>query len=182
MGSNTKIIIDEIRTSRILVERSPDKICITHSISPTDNSQISSKEVLSSTVVATRRSIPTHYLPVNDDRSLPSGFDKIRDFFFHTVYTDGSWAKQHTLSSLLLNTSKIKSAGAIVLHSTRGLFTIKVEMDIPIGSAYDAEVVSLLLAHEMSYKRSVEIWSDCNFAIKCLNGGGFGPYIQLLSG
>ena len=34
----------------------------------------------------------------------------------------------------------------------------------------------------MSANRRVAIWSDCNSAIKCLNGGGLGSYSQLLSG
>jgi hypothetical protein len=55
-------------------------------------------------------------------------------------------------------------------------------MDLETNSAYDAEVISLLVAHEMSKDRTVKIWSDCSSAIKCLNGGGLGSYAQVLAG
>ena len=70
----------------------------------------------------------------------------------------------------------------MVLHTNRGLFTIKIDLDVDTKSAFDAEVISLLLAHEMSSSRRINIWSDCSSAIKCLNGGGLGAYSQLLSG
>jgi hypothetical protein len=108
--------------------------------------------------------------------------DEIRQLHFHSIYTDCFWSKSHTLSSLLLNTGSVHSGGAIVLHTPRGLFTVKVDLDIEIKSAFDAEVISLLLAHEISSNRRTNIWSDCSSAIKCLNGGGLGPYSQLLSG
>jgi hypothetical protein len=81
-----------------------------------------------------------------------------------------------------LNQGEIKAGGAIVLHTNRGLLTVKVTMDVDIRSAFDAEVISLLIAHEMSGGKDVTIWSDCNSAIKCLNGGGLGSYSQLLAG
>ena len=43
-------------------------------------------------------------------------------------------------------------------------------------------LVSLVIAHEISGCRETTIWSDCNSAIKCLNGGGLGSYSQLLAG
>jgi hypothetical protein len=59
---------------------------------------------------------------------------------------------------------------------------VKVDLDVDVRSAFDAEVISLVIAHEMAGQRNVNIWSDCNSAIKCLNGGGLGSYSQLLSG
>ncbi len=76
--------------------------------------------------------------------------------FFHSIYMDGSWRVKHTLSSLLLNIGEVETAGAIVLHTNRGLFPIKVEMDLETNSAYDAKVISLLVAHELSKDRSVK--------------------------
>jgi hypothetical protein len=69
-----------------------------------------------------------------------------------------------------------------VLHTSRGLVTIKVEMDVEVKSAYDPEVISLLIASEIARDRKISIWSDCSAAIKCLNGGGLGPYAQVLAG
>jgi hypothetical protein len=102
--------------------------------------------------------------------------------YFHSIYTDGSWQVKHTLSSLLLNRGVVETAGAIVLHTNRGLFPVKIEMDVETNSAYDAEVVALLVAHELAKDRVVKIWTDCSSAIKCLNGGGLGSYAQILAG
>jgi hypothetical protein len=102
--------------------------------------------------------------------------------FFRSMYTDGSWARSHSLHSLLLNQGVVKTGGASVIHTNRGLLTVKISMDVDVKSAFDAEVVSLLIAHEIAGNREVAIWSDCNSAIKCLNGGGLGSYSQLLSG
>jgi hypothetical protein len=69
------------------------------------------------------------------------------------------------------------------LHTNRGLLTVKINLDVDTRSAYDAEVIALLLAHELSAgAREVKVWSDCESAIKCLNGGGLGSYKQLISG
>jgi hypothetical protein len=55
-------------------------------------------------------------------------------------------------------------------------------MDLETNSAYDAEVISLLVAHELAKDRPVKVWTDCSSAIKCLNGGGLGSYAQVLAG
>jgi hypothetical protein len=55
-------------------------------------------------------------------------------------------------------------------------------MDIETKSAYDPEVISLLIASEIARDRKISIWTDCSAAIKCLNGGGLGPYSQVLAG
>ena len=89
---------------------------------------------------------------------------------------------KHTLSSLLLNRGEVETAGSIVLHTNRGLYPVRVDMDVETNSAYDAEVVSLLIAHELARDRVVKICSDCSSAIKCLNGGGLGSYAQVLAG
>ena len=55
-------------------------------------------------------------------------------------------------------------------------------MDIDVCSAYEAELVSLLIAHELSKGRAVTIWTDCEAAMKRLNGAGLGSLAQVLSG
>ena len=69
-----------------------------------------------------------------------------------------------------------------LFFSNRGMLTIKVVMDIEVGGAFEAELVSLLIAHELSNNRRITIWTDCEAALKRLNGGGLGPLSQVLSG
>ena len=86
------------------------------------------------------------------------------------------------MASLLLGNGKVKTAGALVLHTLRGMVNVKVIMDIDVCSAYEAELVSLLIAHELSKGRAVTIWTDCEAAMKRLNGAGLGSLAQVLSG
>ena len=178
-GSDNKVLFKDLMKSCTLVERSPD--CIKSSLDKRAAFiDIVWRELLSSTVSMTRSRRPS--LPCASVlKPLPqSGL--IDNLYFHSIYTDGSWSKRHSLSTLLLNEGSVETAGAIVLHTNHGLFTIRVEMDIDVRSAFDAEVVSLLIAHEMARRRRVKIWSDCSSAIKSLNGGGLGGYSQVLSG
>jgi hypothetical protein len=55
-------------------------------------------------------------------------------------------------------------------------------MDIDCDSAYDAELISLLIAHEVAGSRTVTVWSDCEAAMKRLNSKYLGPLSQCLSG
>ena len=62
------------------------------------------------------------------------------------------------------------------------MITIRVDMDLDTVSAYEPEVLSLLIAHEIVRDRKVNIWTDCQSAIRTLNGGGLGPLMYTLSG
>ena len=104
------------------------------------------------------------------------------DYYIHSIYTDGSWAVKHTLSSFLLNAGEVSTAGAIVLHTNRGLITVKVDMDLDTSSAFEPEVLSLLIPHEISRGEKINIWTDFQFAIKTLNGGKLGSLSYTLSG
>jgi len=181
MGTDIKIPLVDLLKSRVLVERSPDKVTVTHKISQAGPGlEIVRLEALSSLIVTTRNRCPS--LPLPSSSHLPSGHVDISQLYFHSMYTDGSWTKTYSLPSLLLNSGTVVAGGAIVLHTSRGLLSIKVDIDVEVKSAFDVEVISLLIAHEMAEGRRLNIWSDCSSAIKCLNGGGLGAYSQLLSG
>jgi hypothetical protein len=62
------------------------------------------------------------------------------------------------------------------------MIAIKVNMDIDTVSAFEPEVISLLIAHEIVKGRNVPIWTDCQSAIKTLNSGNLGPLMYTLSG
>jgi len=102
--------------------------------------------------------------------------------YFTEAYTDGSWKVENTVSSFLLGCGKPTTAGAIVLKTLRGLLTIKVNMDIDVKGAFESEVVSLMIAHELSNGRSTTIWTDCEAAIKSLSGDRRGALDQVLAG
>jgi hypothetical protein len=181
LGSDCKINISDLSRSRELVERTKDTIESFHSISEEGNNlSIVKTERLHSKIVGIRNRIPQCVSSTHTPELLE--LEKIRRLHCHAIYTDGSRSTRNTISSLLLGSGETATNGAIVLHTNRGMVTIKVEMDVETKSAYDPEVVSLLIAHEIAGDRKIPIWSDCSAAIKCLNGGGLGAYAQVLSG
>ena len=76
-------------------------------------------------------------MPPPANRS-PNDLSFLDGYHFKALYTDGSWTNDNTLSSLLLGNGKVKTAGAIAVHTTRGMILIKIDMDIEADSAYDA--------------------------------------------
>jgi hypothetical protein len=85
----------------------------------------------------------------------------LKDLFISAIYTDGSWSRSNTLSSLLLGNGTVSTAGGIVVHTNRGMILIRVEMDIDCGGAFESEVLSLLIAHEVASDRELTVWTDC---------------------
>ena len=55
-------------------------------------------------------------------------------------------------------------------------------MDLDSTSAFELEVLSLLIAHEIARGKKINIWTDCQAAIKTLNGGKLGSLSYTLSG
>ena len=62
------------------------------------------------------------------------------------------------------------------------MILVRITMDIASGSAYDAEVISLLVAHEIAGDRPIDIWSDCEAAMKRLRSRNLGALSQCLGG
>ena len=179
LGSDTRVLLSTITQSTALIERSEDEMIKIPSMDP---SYIGLPcEELQSTVIRTR-----NRSPIVDSHAWlteePQVITVTKDLYIAAAYTDGSWCTTHTLSSFLLNTGVVKSAGAIVLLTVFGLLTIRVEIDIDHVSAFVPEVLSLLIAHEIVKGRSISIWSDCEAAIKSLNGGCLGSLAQVISG
>ncbi len=140
---------------------------------------IKEMRTLTSTVVSINPRVPTRTISSSMD---VSPLDLFKDYYFHSIYTDGSRSIKHTLASFLLDCGEVSTAGAMVIHTNRGMITVKVNMDLDSVSAFEPEVLSLLLAHEISRGRKVNIWTDCQAAIKTLNGGGLGALKYSLSG
>jgi hypothetical protein len=172
MGSDDAIPLDTLKESYCLIERAADSIESFFTLAEEGSEvEIVSKDRLTSRInrIRSRRPIITE----TKEAALPPGMEHLKNLYVHSIYTDGSWLTKHSLSSLLLGNSESVTAGAMVLHTNRGLLTVKINLDIDTRSAYDAEVISLLLAHELSAgMRDVKVWSDCESAIRCLNGGG----------
>ena len=181
MCSNCKVTLTDLLGSSELIERSPDSIIPSYTILEDGCSlNIVKREQLVSSIIRVVPRKPLPWIPHSDPTF--SELEDLRSLYFHSIYTDGSRAVNHTYSSFLLGTSRVTTAGAIVLHTNRGLFPIKVEMDIESTSAYDPELVSLLIAQEIAGDRLVTAWSDCSAAIKCVISGNLGRYAQVLSG
>ena len=81
-------------------------------------------------------------------------------FEFDTVYTDGSWKESCSLREFLGGISDIKAGGAIVLAKGDKFLCIRIEMDVETESAFDTEMISLLIAIDICGGKDVTIYSD----------------------
>ena len=102
---------------------------------------------------------------------------------FNKIFTDGSWKKENTVRSLLLNKGKVIAGGGIVLSDGNWFSPIFVEMDVETSGAFPVETVSLLAAYEFARAadNEVEIMPDCTGAISVLEGSNAG-FSSLLAG
>ena len=183
LGTSLSISLAALSNSKKLIERAPDKIELRSLIIPgPDHDDIVTRDTLTAKIsqIRNRNPIPPKGNQKRDPR--PTTLTALEDIYFHTAYTDGSWARTDTIASLLLGNGEIKTAGAIILHTLQGMINIKITMDIDVSSAYEAEVVSLLIAHELAKRRKVTIWTDCEAAMKRLSGRRLGALAQVLNG
>ena len=112
-----------------------------------------SKETFTSNISGIRNRSPKFNQPrVKPPSTAHRGLESIH---FNAVYTDGSWARTDTVASLILGNGTVKTAGALVLHTPLSMVNVKMVMDIDVHSAYEAERVSLLIAHGLSKGRVV---------------------------
>jgi len=109
--------------------------------------------------------------------------ETLTDLAFDTMYTDGSWRKTETLRELLSGGGKIYSGGAIVLgRGGHEMTTIFIEIDVEVESAFEVELISLLIAIAMCKGNPIKIFSDCKSALSILNGKHRGSFFSLLGG
>ena len=181
LGSDLQIPLSVLAKSDALVERSPDTIeKKTVLVEDGVSLRIEERQFLQSKVVRVRNRTPIVLPP--PPLPDPCSLSELDSLYIHAIYTDGSWSKTDTLGSLLLSNGKVSTAGAVVVHTGRGMIPIKVIMDIDVGGAFEAEVVSLLIGHEIAKDRHLTIWTDCEAALKKLRGGGFGSLSQVIGG
>ena len=102
---------------------------------------------------------------------------------FDRIYTDGSYDKSTSLKEMLLGKGEVKAGGAVVLSNGEWFYNIEVEMDVEVESAFDTELISILIACEIAKRRrnGVRIFSDCNSAIKVGNGGPCARWLNTLN-
>ena len=180
-GTRLTVSLAELSLSRALIERSPDFLVPTREIVEVQDALAIRKiDTLTSRIVNVRNRFPDVHRP--NATAVASGLQYFKDLRILSIYTDGSWSRQDTISSLLLGNGKVNTAGAIAVHTNRGMILVRITMDVLSGSAYDAEVISLLIAHEIAGDRSIDIWSDCEAAMKRLRSRNLGALSQCLSG
>ena len=102
-------------------------------------------------------------------------------FEFDEIYTDGSWSESATAREYLAGRSTVVTGGAVVLRKEGRWFPIFVEIDFDIDSAFDAELISLLIAVSMAGDKKVTIYTDCKSAMGVITGGEKGNFLSLLS-
>ena len=70
----------------------------------------------------------------------------------------------------------------MVLNKGDEWYPIFVELDIEVDSAFDVELMSLLVAIIIAGEKDVKIFTDCKSAIGVVTGGNRGNYAGLLAG
>ena len=109
-----------------------------------------------------------------------SGIDLME---FDSVFTDGSWRKSETLRSLLKGEGQINAGGAIVLcKGGKRMVGIRIEIDVEEESAFEVELISLIIAIKIYKGSPMTIFSDCKSALAVLNGKHRGSFFSILGG
>jgi hypothetical protein len=103
-------------------------------------------------------------------------------FEYDTIYTDGSWKESLTLRDVLSGKRTVKAGGAVILGKGDRYLCIHVAIDIETESAFEVEMISLLIAIDIAGTRDVTIYSDCKSALSLLNGRNRGAFFNILSG
>ena len=102
---------------------------------------------------------------------------------FTKIYTDGSWKKENTVASLLLNTGKVVAGGGMVLTDGNFFSPIYVEMDVETESAFNVETIMLIAGYEVGREaeRKIELNTDCRGEMSAIKGKNAG-YKAILGG
>ena len=95
-------------------------------------------------------------LPTAKDAPYSGEWGRVDCFDFDTIYTDGSWKERASMKDFLSGKREIIAGGAVVLRKGDKYFPIYVEMDIELDSAFEAELISLLIAISMALDMEVE--------------------------
>jgi hypothetical protein len=103
-------------------------------------------------------------------------------FEFDTIYTDGSWKHSITVRDHLSGRKKVYAGGAVILGKGKKYCCIHINIDIETESAFEVELISLLIAIDIAGGRDVTIYSDCKSALAILNGEHRGAFYNILSG
>ncbi len=108
MGTDLHVSYMDILRSRTLVERSKDEIRkVNQIINSGEDLVIDTARMLFSSVVAMSPRTPTMTHP---QPPLDPELHRCNNYYIHSIYTDGSWAVKHTLSSFLLNTGEVATS------------------------------------------------------------------------
>ena len=80
---------------------------------------------------------------------------------YDTIYTDGSWKKSETIREFLNGGGIVRCGGAVVLGRKGTEFTtIFIEVDVDVESAFEVEMISLLVAIAICEGKPMTIYSD----------------------
>ena len=84
-----------------------------------------------------------------------------------TVYTDGTYARNGTITEWASGRERMEAAAGVVISGDAGDTRFRIAGEVQMTSAYDAEVVALAVAGRMI--RNTTIYSDCQAAISSVN-------------
>jgi len=104
---------------------------------------------------------------------------------FTHIYTDGSYKEEADWGEYLLGDVRRQAGGAVILSDGKSWYhRIFVEIDMEVSDAGQVEVICLLLACEMAKAQGNEviIGSDCENALKVVNGGDSEAFSHILGG
>jgi hypothetical protein len=119
-------------------------------------------------------------------KPTPPGFaingTMFEGFEFDTIYTDGSWKESITLRDHLSGRRTVEAGGAVILGKGEKYLCLHIRIDLDTDSAFEVEMISLLVAIEIAGSRDITIYSDCKSALSLLNGRNRGSFFNILSG
>jgi hypothetical protein len=94
------------------------------------------------------------------------------------LFTDGSWEDMAPAGDKLMGCHKFRAGGAVVVMdrdgSYRGYYTVINESQEEYITAFDMELMMLIVAHTMRNGKKNQIFSDCTSAIRVILDGFWG--------
>jgi hypothetical protein len=94
------------------------------------------------------------------------------------LFTDGSWEDSAPAGDKLMGCHKLRAGGAVVVMNSdgsyHGYYTVINESQEEYISAFDMELMMMIVAHTMRNGKKNQIYSDCTSAIKVMLDGVWG--------
>ncbi len=153
MGADLSISRQELGKERILVELGLDNV--------------KGREMGCTIMGMRKRRINEEEKGGEGDIEEDDGWKIWKGKTFKYIYTDGSWKREKSMSSNMLDSGTVKVGGAIIIADDNWFSPIAVDMDVEVGSAHEVEGIMALGACVIAEKvaDNIKVHTDCLGAI-----------------